>query len=93
MNDNLKDTRVWKVAGDRPKAFDDITELTWSNLEDFECPKCGDRLIDDGPVIRCVERDECGFRIGREKYEKILADMDASDLAESFMDMPDFKDD
>lgn len=86
--------KIWHEAGARrePRAFDG-GEMVWSNLEDFTCPKCGDDLRDDGLLIRCIERDECGFKIGKEKYEKILSDIEAADLAEDFMGLPDYYDD
>lgn len=54
-----------------------ITEsLSWLNLMQNLCPKCGDGLKQEGmldPVIFCVKK--CGFTISETRMNEIVADM------------------
>lgn len=76
----------WIEAGGKPKkvrAYDG-NEMVWSRLEDKECPKCGDELIEGERIFRCIEKDECGFVISRGRYEEIVANMSGGDIEFDF---------
>lgn len=47
--------------------------MIWSRLKNNKCPDCNEELTErDRNVIKC---SVCDFRIGMEKYEKLIADL------------------
>ena len=47
-----------------------MKKLVWSRLKDFKCPKCS-KVLNSNPnnSYYCID---CGFVIGKEKFEDII---------------------
>lgn len=53
--------------------------IDWKNLKNMRCPKCNRCLIllseKLGGGFYCQMRIECGFKIGKSKFEEVVNDL------------------
>lgn len=49
--------------------------MNWKALKNFKCPNCGSQLTQQGITRMMVIDCQCGFKITKEKFDRIVGGM------------------